>query len=337
MTFRIATAGVGYIARLHALAVRAVPGAELTAVVNHRPETAAKFAEEFSVPRVYGTVEELLAAGEVDGLLVNTPNALHAAQTIAALNAGVAVMVEKPMAMNATEAAAMVAAAQASGATLMVAHCWRFEDEARWLRAQVAAGRLGRIIRTKGYGVHVAWGPAGWFNNKALAGGGALADMGIHAIDTARYLLGDPRPVSVYAHLSTEYGDYDVDDTGVLIINWEGGVSSYIESGWWQPQSDGSCASTQLYGTGGYGRLYPTGLNLMRLNPTAREAVDSGFPAQDNYGAPQPMYDAQLAHFVACAQSGQTPAASGAIGLTNMQIVDAAYASARTGAVVALP
>ena len=336
MPFRIATAGVGYIARLHAAAVRAVPEVELVAVVNHRPESAAKFAAEFGVPRVSATVEALLADGGVDGLLVNTPNALHAAQTIAALNAGVAVMVEKPMAMNATEAAAMAAAAEASGATLMVAHCWRFEQEARWLRAQVAEGRFGRIIRTKGYGVHVAWGPGGWFTDPALAGGGALADMGIHAIDTARFLLGDPPPLSVYARISTEYGGYGVDDTGVIIVNWEGGVSSYIESGWWQPHADGSCASTQLYGSAGFGQLYPTRLDLMQLNPIRHEAVDSGFPAKEKYDAPQGMYEAQLAHFVACAQQRQAPEAGGDVGVVNMQIVDAAYESARTSAVVAL-
>src|SRR6185503_9075102 len=101
-------------------------------------------AAEFGIPHVYGSVDDLLRAGGVDALLVNTPNFLHAAETIAALKAGVHVMVEKPMAMNAGQAAEMLAAASPSGAQLMVAHCWRFEQEARWLRAQVAAGRLGR-------------------------------------------------------------------------------------------------------------------------------------------------------------------------------------------------
>ena len=336
MPLRLATAGVGYIARLHALSLRECPGAELTAVVNHRPESAAQFAAEFGAQLTYGSVAELLRAGQVDALLVNTPNYLHAAETIAALEAGVHVMVEKPMAMNAAEAQAMVAAAQASGAQLMVAHCWRFEQEANWLRAQVEAGRLGRILHTKSYGVHVAWGPSGWFTQKKLAGGGAMADMGIHAIDTTRYLLGDPRPLSVYAHIDTCYGEYDVDDTGVLTINWEGGATSYIESGWWQPHSDGACAGTQLYGTGGFGQIYPTYLDLMQLHPTQRQHVDSGFPAQAQYGAPQAMYTAQLNHFLSCIRSGQTPLASGQVGLTNMQIVDAAYQSARTGQVVAL-
>jgi predicted dehydrogenase len=336
MPIRIATSGVGYIARFHALAAQALPGVALTAVVNHRPETAARFAAEFGVPHVYGSVDELLRAGGADVLLVNTPNFLHAAETIAALKAGVHVMVEKPMAMNAAEARVMAAAARASGAQLMVAHCWRFEPEVQWLRAQVEAGRLGRIVRTKGYGVHVAWGPAGWFTQASLAGGGALADMGIHAIDTARYLLGDPRPVSVYARIETNYMESDVDDTGVIFINWDNGASSTIESGWWQPQADGPCAATQLYGTAGYGRIYPTYLDLMRLNPAQRERVESGFPAREQYDAPQAMYTAQLAHFLDCLQTGQTPAASGEVGLVNMQIVDAAYESARTGQVVAL-
>ena len=336
MPTRIATSGAGYIARLHALSARQLPEVELTAVVNHRPETAAKFAAEFGIQRTYASVDELLREGGVDALLVNTPNYLHAAETIAALRAGVHVMVEKPMAMNAAEAKAMVAAARASGAQLMVAHCFRFEEEARWLRAQVAAGRLGRIIRTKGYGVHVAWGPSGWFTQKELAGGGAMADMGIHAIDTARYLLGDPLPLSVYARIDTCYGDFDVDDTGVVIVNWESGATSYIESGWWQPHSDGSCAATQLYGTGGFGQIYPTYLDIMRLKPTQREHVDSGFAPQEQYGAPQAMYTAQLAHFLNCTRTGQAPEASGEVGLVNMQIVDAAYESARTRQVVSL-
>src|SRR6185295_12167734 len=104
MPIRNATSGVGYIARLHALSARELPEVELVAAVNHNPEHAAKFAAEFGIPRTYATVAELLRAGGVDALLVNTPNYLHAPETIAALQAGVHVLVEKPMAMNAAEA-----------------------------------------------------------------------------------------------------------------------------------------------------------------------------------------------------------------------------------------
>ena len=89
-----------------------------------------------------------------------------------------------------------------------------------------------------------------------------MADMGIHALDTARFLLGDPQPVSVYARIGTYYQDFDVDDTGVIMVNWDNGAVSYIESGWWQPHSDGAEAATQLYGRQGFAQLFPTLLEL---------------------------------------------------------------------------
>ncbi|MCS7177785.1 MAG: Gfo/Idh/MocA family oxidoreductase [Anaerolineae bacterium] len=328
---RIAFTGTGYIARIHAQAARKLPDVVLTAVVNHRPESMATFAADFGIPRQYREVKDLLADGGVDALVVCTPNYLHAPQTIAALEAGVHVMVEKPMAMNAAEAEAMVATSRRSGALLMVAHCWRFDPEVRWLRQQVEAGRLGRIVRTRGYGVHVQWGPGGWFTQKRFAGGGALADMGIHALDTARFLLGDPLPVSVYARVGTYYGDYDVDDTGVLIVNWDNGAVSVIESGWWQPYADGPEAATQLYGTAGFGQVFPTRLVL------GGEEVPSGFlPVRDPH-CPQSLYDDQMAYFVDCIRQGRPPVPGGVEGWINMRVVDAAYESARRGEVVHLP
>lgn len=330
MTLTIAFTGCGYIARYHARAAQKLPGVELTAVVNHRPESMTAFAREFDIPRQFTRVEDLLRDGSVDALVVSTPNYLHAPQTIAALRAGVHGMVEKPMAMNAAEAGQMVEAAQKSAAQLMVGHCWRFDPEVRWLRAQVAAGRLGEMIRTKGYGVHVRWGPSGWFAQKQFAGGGALADMGIHALDTARYLLGDPKPLSVFARIGTYYGNYDVDDTGVILVNWENGAVSYIESGWWQPHADGPEAHTQLYGTRGFGQLFPT----LVKDEGGRQSDDPSFPHPRADHSPQSLYDDQLAYFVDCIRKEQTPVPGGLEGWTNMRVVDAAYESARTGKAV---
>jgi predicted dehydrogenase len=165
---------------------------------------------------------------------------------------------------------------------------------------------------------------------KAAIAGGALADVGIHALDTARFLLGDPQPVSAYARLGTYYKRFDVDDTGLLIVNWGNGAVSYIESGWWQPHADGPEAATQLYGTRGFGQLFPTRLELgMRV-------VDPGFPFPRKEHCPQSMYDAQMAYFFRCIRTGRTPVLGGAEGLVNMKAVDAAYRSARTGRVVPL-
>ena len=294
------------------------------------------FAEQFGIKRQYTTIDALIADGDVDAISINTPNYLHASQSIAALQAGIHVMVEKPMAMTADEAQTMIDASETSGAKLMVAHCWRFDEEVLWLKQQLDSGKLGSIIRTKGYGIHTNWGPSGWFTKAQYAGGGALADMGIHAIDTARFLLNDPQPVSVYADINTQYGNYDVDDTGVIIIKWDTGATSYIESGWWQPHMDGPESSTQLYGKTGFGNLFPTFLSLPNKEEQKIDRVESGFPATRDPHCPQIMYDTQLAYFIACIQQNKNPIPGGLEGWINMKIVDAAYESSRTGKVIKL-
>ena len=328
---KIAFAGAGYIINIHAKAAKN-NGAELTAVVEKFSDKADALAKKFRIKNKFETVEQMLAAGGVDALVIGTPNFLHAPQAIAALEAGVHVMVEKPMAMSVVEAEKMMEASAKSGAKLMVAHCWRFDEDVNWLKVQSA--RLGKIIRTKGYGVHSNWGPGGWFTQKALAGGGAMADMGIHALDTARYLLGDPQPVSVYAKIGTHYKDFDVDDTGVIMVEWDNGTTSYIESGWWQPHMDGPEAATQLYGTQGFGRLFPTLLEMPNAEKQRVDVVKSGFKFPRRDHCPQSMYDAQMAYFLECIRENKTPVPGGAEGLVNMKVVEAAYQSSASGKVV---
>lgn len=336
MTLKIAFTGSGHISRVHARAARSLADLEAVAIVNHRPESMADFAAQVGIKRQYKTVEALLADGDIDILSVNTPNYLHAPQAIAALEAGVQVMVEKPMALNAAEAEAMQQASEKSGAKLMVAHCWRFDDEVNWLKQQIEAGKLGAILRTRGYGVHVNWGPEGWFTEARYAGGGALADMGVHAIDTARYLLGDPQPVSVYAKIATQYTDYDVDDSGVIWINWASGATSIVESGWWWPHADGPEASTHLYGTLGFGQLFPTRLELPDREAETVTTIDPGYPPIREEHCPQEMYDAQLAYFVSCIREDRQPIPGAEEGLVNMRIIDAALESSSSGEVVHL-
>jgi predicted dehydrogenase len=328
---KIAFAGTGYISRVHARAAQST-GLDLVAVVNHQVESMVEFGNQFGIDRHYETVEAMLENGDVDALVVSTPNYLHAAQTIAALDGGVHVMVEKPMAINAGEAIQTCAAAEKSGATLMVAHCWRLDPEVLWLKEQ--SKRLGDVIRTRGIGVHTNWGPPGRLTQKKFAGGGAMADMGIHALDTARFLLGDPAPVSVYANIGTYYKDYDVDDTGVMIVKWDNGSTSYIESGWWQPHADGPEAATQLYGTKGYGELFPTRLELPDSRENRVDVMESGFEFPRREHCPQSLYDEQMQYFVECITKDQTPVPGGPEGLINMKIVDAGYRSSETGEVV---
>ncbi len=310
---RVALFGCGWIQDFHARGVLAHSRGELVAVANWREASARAFAERHGVPRVTTDWEALASDPGIDAAIVATPNALHAPQSIALLRAGKHVLVEKPMATSVAECDAMIAAAREGGAVLMVAHCWRFRDEVRAMRARVAAGELGEIVKTRGYGVHAGWGPSGWFVDPDLAGGGALVDMGVHAIDTARYLLGDPDPVRVCAVAGTRYarGRYTVDDDGILLISWSNGTNSVVESGWWQPHLGGLEADTELYGTAGYARIWP---------PEMPEGYEH---------TSQPMYTAQVAEFLDAIAEGREPRPNGEDGRVVMRVVEEAYASAR--------
>ena len=330
---RLALLGTGTIARSHAEAAQSIAGCDLVAVVNHRPESMARFATSYDIPRQYATIDALIADGDVDAVIVGTPNFLHAGQSIAALNAGLHVLLEKPMALNSTEARAIFAASESSAALLQVAHCLRFVPDLAALRGRLAAGDIGELIRTHGYGVHAEWGPRGWFTQRQLAGGGALADMGFHAIDAVRFVLGDPLPRSVYARMGSYYGDYDVEDTGLVVIEWANGVVSTVEFGWWQPHAEGVVGSTHIYGREGYARLFPT--RLIAADPTRSRALPAANIADlDSVFAK--MYRAQLRHFVETISSGSRPVPGAREGYEIMRIVDAAYESGRSGRVVFL-
>lgn len=327
---RVGITGTGKIAKTHARALARLPDAKLTAVVNHRPESMAEFAAAFDVAEQYPAVEALLAAKSVDALVVATPNVFHAAETIQALDAGLPVLVEKPMAVSASEAGEMVAASERAAVPLMVAQNWRFDQEVCWLREQVAAGRLGEIVRTRGYGAKANRGPAGWYETRQYAGGGALLDMGIHALDTARFLLGNPLPMTVFAVSGAYYRQIDVEDTAVMMVRWMNAGCTYIEAGNWQPWSDGPDAATELYGTLGFGQVFPTRLAFPAAEMSQLEIIEGPFAPREKH-IQQQMYDDQMAHFVSCVRSGAWPESSGVQGWINMRILEAAYQSAKSG------
>ena len=311
MTLRLGLLGSGWVADVHHQAAVSV-GLQVTAVSAHNEEHVQTFARSHHVPSWDADWRDTCARTDVDAVVVATPNSLHAEQTLHALACGKHVLVEKPMAINVADGEAMVRAARAADRVLAVGHMWRYREEVLRLRERIASGGLGKVVRTHGYGIHAGWGPSGWFTDKALAGGGALIDMGIHAIDTARFLLGDPQPVRVQASLGTAYGDYDVDDDGIVVIDWDNGVRSMVECGWWQPALKGVEAETEVFATGGVAHIWPD------LPPLPSGYVHCSVP----------MYAAQLADFAnACATRAQ-PVASAEVGLIALSIAAAAYSSA---------
>lgn len=331
-TIRIALIGAGYISDYHARGLLAVENVEIVAVVSKQLENAKKFAQKYGIENAYDSITDIVNDDTIDAVVISTPNAFHAPYAIEFLKNGKDVFLEKPMAMNALEGIQIQEAAEQNDRIVMVGHMWRFDADTRFVRQSIEEDTLGKIFKTKGYGIHENWGPTGWFTQQDLAGGGALADMGVHAIDTARYLLGDPLPVKVYAKLATHFGDYDVDDTGIMMITWDNGTESIIESGWWHPHMDGPEASTGLYGTKGYASLFPTFLKLKKGEESSEKIIPE-LPERTEH-CDQVIYTNQMAYFVECIRNRNIPVPGINEGLIVLQIVDAAYESSRTGEAV---
>jgi len=333
---RIGVLGTGVIIRdFHMVTLQNHPRAEVLAAGNLRPESLARLAKDFGIPRAYADFAAMAADPDIEAVVIGLPNYLHAPVTIQMLEAGKHVLCEKPMAMTVAEAEQMIEAGERTGRKLMIGHMWRFDREILWLRDLVASGALGRIFKVKSHAIWLYEGPpaGSWFVQHRFAGGGALADMGIHSIDALRYVLGGARPTKVFANAGTHFEDIQLDDTATVLLEFEGGIAGLIEAGWYHLYADGLEGYTQVYGTEGYARALPSELHthVQGVWSVTRPEM----PARQQQ-CDMPMYQAQMDHFVDCILEGKEPSPSGEDGLWAMRVLEAAYRSAKTGEAVAI-
>jgi predicted dehydrogenase len=333
---RIGILGTGVIVSdYHMLTLQHNRRAEVVAAANLHPESLERLSRSFNIPRTYTDFGEMAQDPGVDAVIIGLPNYLHAPVTIQMLEAGKHVLCEKPMSLNVAEAEAMVDASQRTGRKLMIAHMWRFDPEILWLKNVIANGRLGRVFKTKSHAVWLYEGPApgSWFVTPQFAGGGALADMGIHSIDTLRFVLGDARPAKVFANVGTHFRGIELDDTATVLLEFEGGVVGLIEAGWYHLYADGLEGYTQVFGTKGYARALPSELH------THVEGVWSvTYPQmpERQQQCDMPMYQAQMDHFLECVLKDSDPSPGGTDGLWAMRVLEAAYRSAELGEAVVI-
>jgi predicted dehydrogenase len=343
---RIGIVGTGGMGKIHAAAYMKNPRAEVRGVSSLTRELAQEFADgkwetvaysegtmdaraAYRIPVAYGSWREMAADAAIQAVSIVVPNALHHEIALAMIRAGKHVLVEKPLALNAVQAAELVNEARRRGVVLATGHMWRFHREVEWMRQVVADGVLGEIVQTKSYGLHLRWGPSGWFTQPELAGGGALIDMGVHAIDTTRWLLGEPAAESVYAVVGSRFGEKAVDDFAQIMVRFAGGTTSLFESGWHFPRISGLEASTELWGTKGYARLFPSSVSLRVGGKWGTFELEE----KESHTSLEP-YAREVDDFVSAVVT-KGPCRTGyETGLEVMRIVDAAYRSARENAVV---
>ena len=205
---RIAVIGTGSISHSHIQAYLKNRNAEVYAFCDINEKVLKAVGEKYGVTRLYTDEAEMLKAlPEIDAVSVCTWNSAHMPCTVQALRAGKHVLCEKPMALNAQEAQKMLDTAKACNRKLMIGFVRRFGNDTQVMRDFIDGGTLGEIYYAKATYLRRNGNPGGWFGDKSRSGGGPLIDLGVHVIDLTRYLMGNPKPVSVYGATFRKLGD----------------------------------------------------------------------------------------------------------------------------------
>jgi predicted dehydrogenase len=339
----VAVIGLG-MGRAHLDAYQKYPRSAPAAICDANQSRLADVAAAYKIPRdrCFADYRKMLRSARklgIQAVSVALPNALHAPVTIAALRAGLHVLCEKPMAMNAAQARAMIAAARKARRKLMINFSFRFNDQSRTLKRLIDSGELGEI-----YFARTVWhrrrgipGFGAWFGQKKLSGGGPIIDLGVHRLDLAMWLMGNPRPISVsasvYAHIGTRLAReqdkaFDVEDLGCALVRFDNGATLILEASWAGFSEKREDMVTQLYGTKGgiIQRNLDEGYAFEARAYGERAGAIWETKLQQATVASGPAYQ----EFVDAVLDGREPLATGRHGLDVQLILDAIYRSAAT-------
>jgi 1,5-anhydro-D-fructose reductase (1,5-anhydro-D-mannitol-forming) len=291
---------------------------------------AAENAREYNVEHVFQTAEELCASKDIDAVFVTSPDALHLPHVLLALSHGKPVLCEKPLAMNADEVAQMVTAASAAGLCLGVAQNFRYNTSLEVIREWIAEGRIGRPVLAHAQFCYPAdTSPRVWIYDPTLACGGPIGDVGIHCVDALRFVL-DSRvaavstlaradaasaPLEAYASISLDFSSGAI---GAVTVSTRGAYRSLVEV------------------TGEIGAI------VSQYGMTVENDVDvelwlGGQVAECKTVSNSDGYTRMLDSFAGWVEGHRTYRATGVDALHNQQVLDAAYASWRTGMREELP
>jgi predicted dehydrogenase len=343
---KVALLGTGFIAEIHAESYRRfVPDAEVVSVCSRDRARAEAFARKHEIARVFADVQEAIAQSGADVVDICLPNFLHHRAVMATARAGLHVIIEKPLAMNLAEADEMIAACRDAGRQLMYAEELCFAPKYERVRRLVNEGAVGKIFQLRQCEKHS--GPhSDWFYDPNQSGGGVLMDMGCHGLAWLRWILGGrPGVVSVSAHLRAGliHGHRGVcEENALCVVEFDGGPIGIVENSW--AKHGGMEDRIEVLGTGGviYADLFQGNAALTYSQNGYGYAMEKAGSTQGwtftvfeeafNQGYPQ-----ELHHFIECVRENKPAVVTGQDGRAVLEMMLAAYASARTGQRVRLP
>jgi predicted dehydrogenase len=317
---------------------------EMVAVCDVNPETAQAAAEKYNVSKTYTDYRQMIAEQNLDAVSVATPNAYHMQPTIDALQAGLHVICEKPLAMNADEARKMCAVARESGKILQVALQQRFSGSARFMKQYIEAGHMGDIYYARAQALRRRGVPAwGVFIDKEKQGGGPLIDIGVHILDFTLFLMGYPKPVSASGKtwdtlgknpdLVNPWGEYDrskftVEDFAVGLIKFDNGSVVVLESSF-MANLDGDPFQTQLFGTKAGATVKGWGENPIEIYTEQNRQLFNLRPT--NVPNVESSHVDEIKAFIDAIIHNKPSPVPGENGLILNAIFDALYKSSETG------
>ncbi|TCO82057.1 putative dehydrogenase [Plasticicumulans lactativorans] len=300
------------------------PNVDVVALADADADRLDVAGERFDVATCYTCAETMLDIERFDVISLCTPNRFHKALAIAALEAGCHVLCEKPMALGATEAREMLAAARRNGRRLMVNFPCRFSAQSRALKAQVDAGLFGDFY----------FGRSVWHRRRGLPDGSrALADLGVHRLDLALWLMGHPRPTWVLGstHEPTAGGGWagDVGDLATALIRFDNGATLVLEASRATHIGEAELMETRLFGT-------RAGLLQKNLDggPRCEAQIfleQAGTPCDLHLRPAAPEAPSAMYEFAEAILNERPHPAPGEEGLVVMEILDAICQSARSG------
>ena len=299
-----------------------------------RAEIEATFKSR--IAGFYSEWRKLLKEQSLDAVSICTPNNLHAKNCIEAAQHGAHILCEKPMALRVAEARRMIDVCKKKRRILMVNFTTRFWKGAQRVKQLMDSGRIGDVqslrIRLVHDGPYTDWAKGDWFYDPKRAGGGALMDMGVHAIDACHYLLGPIR--SVTSTLANLTKDIDVEDSAAMTATLDGGRYAILEAGWTGGagftgiEVSGSRGSVILdYRKGLFlilGKSKPDGSVEIKEKPLRCNIMDGG-------------WGAVIKEFLTHVRNGSRPECNGEVGLKAIQVALAARRSHASGKWVSIP
>ncbi len=344
MKTKVAIMGAGFIAEIHAESYkRFVPDAEIVAVYTRDPQKAQAFAEKFAIPLIYTELDQLLEQSDCDVVDICLPNFLHAEACIKSAQAHKHVIIEKPLAVTLEEADSMIAACKENQVQLMYAEELCFAPKYERVKALVESGAIGDIFMMKQSEKHS--GPhSAWFYDVNLSGGGVLMDMGCHALAWFRWMRPGKKVKSVYGQLNTVLHQNITrgEDNSVLILEFEDGVTVVAEDSW--ARFGGMEDKIEIFGTKG-----SSSADLFQGNSALTYSLEGYDYAAEKAGITTGWtftmfeevfnqgYPHELAHFIHCIRTGEKPLVTGEDGRAVLEMIYAAYASAKEGRKIQLP